>query len=165
MSTDYLARLISGCQIIKPLAVSVRLPDSIRARLPYLLSRAYQRQLVLFAEHTRELDVSGREYAVMLLLEAHERLWQSQIAEALGLDRTTVTYLVDAMEKRGLAARQRDPADRRAHVIALTAAGTALLAELAPAVRAARDELLAPLSEPEQDQLRDLLIRLNQEPV
>ena len=41
----------------------------------------------------------------------------------------------------------------------------ALLAELAPAVRAARDELLAPLSEPEQDQLRDLLIRLNQEPV
>ena len=44
-------------------------------------------------------------------------------------------------------------------------AGTALLAELAPAVRAARDELLAPLSEPEQEQLRDLLIRLNQEPV
>jgi len=145
--------------------VSVRLPDSIRARLPYLLSRAYQRQLALFARHTSALDVSGREYAVMLLLEAHERLWQSQIAEALGLDRTTVTYLVDAMEQRGLAARQRDPADRRAHVIALTQAGVERLAALAPAVRAARDELLAPLSADEQDQLRGLLIRLNQEPV
>lgn len=143
--------------------MSVRLPDSIRARLPYLLSRAYHRQLALFARHTADCGLSAREYALMLLLEAHVTLWQSQIAEALDLDRTTVTYLVDAMEQRELVTRRRDPSDRRAHVVALTTTGQNALAGIAPAVAAAKAELLAPLSATEQDQLRELLIRLNQE--
>ncbi|MGB7756745.1 MAG: MarR family transcriptional regulator [Salinisphaera sp.] len=140
--------------------MSVCLPDSIRTRLPYLLARAHQRQLDVFARHTAAFDIAGREYAVLLLLEAHPRLWQSQIAEALGLDRTTVTYLVDGLEKRDWVARRRDPADRRAHVVGLTEAGEQALAEIKPAVTEAKKELLAPLSEDEQDQLRDLLMRL-----
>lgn len=96
----------------------------------------------------------------MLLLEAHERLWQSQIAEALGLDRTTVTYLVDDLENRGWAERTRDPADRRAHVVMLTAAGQSALAEIKPAVIEAKKELLGTLTEVEQEQLKSLLARL-----
>ncbi|MGN8159325.1 MarR family winged helix-turn-helix transcriptional regulator [Salinisphaera sp. SWV1] len=138
----------------------IRLPDSIRTRLPYLLARAHQRQLDVLARHTAAFDIAGRDYAVMLLLEAHPRLWQSQIAEALGLDRTTVTYLVDGLEKRDWVARQRDPADRRAHVVGLTEAGEQALADIKPAVIEAKKELLAPLSDDEQDQLRDLLTRL-----
>ncbi|MGN8197440.1 MarR family winged helix-turn-helix transcriptional regulator [Salinisphaera sp. RV14] len=138
----------------------IRLPDSIRTRLPYLLARAHQRQLDVLARHTAAFDIAGRDYAVMLLLEAHPRLWQSQIAEALGLDRTTVTYLVDGLEKRDWVARQRDPADRRAHVVGLTDAGEQALADIKPAVIEAKKELLAPLSDDEQDQLRDLLTRL-----
>lgn len=138
----------------------IRLPDSIRTRLPYLLARAHQRQLDVLARHTAAFDIVGRDYAVMLLLEAHPRLWQSQIAEALGLDRTTVTYLVDGLEKRDWVARQRDPADRRAHVVGLTEAGEQALADIKPAVIEAKKELLAPLSDDEQDQLRDLLTRL-----
>ena len=138
----------------------VCLPDSIRARLPYLLARAHQRQLEVFAAHTAAFDVDGREYATLLLLEAHEHLWQSQIAEALRLDRTTVTYLVDGLEKRGWVARNRDPADRRAHVVGLTPAGEGALIEIKPAVVEAKNKLLAPLNEAEQDQLRDLLVRL-----
>ncbi|AWN14882.1 MarR family winged helix-turn-helix transcriptional regulator [Salinisphaera sp. LB1] len=140
--------------------MSICLPDSIRTRLPYLLARAHQRQLDVLARHTAAFDIAGRDYAVMLLLEAHPRLWQSQIAEALGLDRTTVTYLVDGLEKRDWVARQRDPADRRAHVVGLTEAGEQALADIKPAVIEAKKELLAPLSDDEQDQLRDLLTRL-----
>ncbi|RJS94054.1 MarR family winged helix-turn-helix transcriptional regulator [Salinisphaera sp. Q1T1-3] len=141
--------------------MSVRLPDTIRDRLPYLLSRAYLRQLDLFARHTAAFGISGREYAVMLLLEAHEKLWQSQIAEALGLDRTTVTYLVDGLETHGWAARERDPNDRRAYVISLTAAGQQTLVDIGPAVQRAKAEMLAPLNDTEQEQLRALLVRLN----
>lgn len=140
--------------------MSISLPESIRARLPYLLARAHHRQVDVFDRYTAAFEISGREYAVMLLLEAHERLWQSQIAEALNLDRTTVTYLVDALEKRGWAGRNRDPADRRAHVVGLTSSGQQALAEIQPAVADAKSEMLAPLSEAEQDQLRDLLTRL-----
>lgn len=140
--------------------MSVRLPDTIRGRLPYLLARANLRQLEVFERHTRAFDIAAREYAVMLLLEAHDALWQSQIAQALRLDRTTVTYLVDGLEKRGWLMRNRDPADRRAHVVGLTGAGQKALADIQPAVTESKKELLAPLSEAEQDQLRDLLARL-----
>lgn len=141
--------------------MSIRLPDSIRSRLPYMLARAHQRQLQLFEQHTRDLGVSGREYGVLLLLEYQTHLWQSDIADALGLDRTTVTYLVDALEKRGWAARQRDPADRRAYVITLTDAGRDMLkTRISPAALAATEDLLAPLDAAEQDQLRSLLSRL-----
>lgn len=140
--------------------VPVCLPDSIRARLPYLLARAHQRQLDVFATHVAAFDIDGREYAAMLLLEAHEHLWQSQIAEALRLDRTTVTYLVDGLEEHGWVARNRDPADRRAYVVGLTPAGEDALSEIKPAVIEAKNELLAPLTEVEQEQLRDLLVRL-----
>lgn len=140
--------------------MSVCLPDSIRTRLPYLLARAHQRQLDVFARHTEAFGIAGREYAVMLLLEAHPRLWQSQIAEALKLDRTTVTHLVDGLEKHGWAARSRDPDDRRAHVVILTEAGQSALVEIQPAVIEAKNELLAPLSDAEKQQLRVLLGRL-----
>lgn len=140
--------------------MSVCLPDSIRSRLPYLLARAHQRQLDVFAHHTAAFEIAGREYAVLLLLEAHPRLWQSQIAAALDLDRTTVTYLVDALETRDWVARQRDPADRRAHVVGLTEAGEQALTKIKPAVSRAKQELLSPLTEAEQNQLRDLLMRL-----
>lgn len=136
------------------------LPDSIRAGLPYLLARAHHRQLEVFAQYTTAFDIAARDYAAMLLLEAHQNLWQSQIAETLGLDRTTVTYLVDGLEKRGWLARKRDPNDRRAHMVTLTGGGKKALAEIKPAVTEAKKDLLKPLSAAEQDQLCDLLSRL-----
>lgn len=136
------------------------LPDSIRNRLPYLLAQAHQRQLNLFDEYTADLQISGREYATLRIVDARPHLWQSEIAQALGLDRTTVTYLVDGLEKRGWLSRQRDPADRRAHVITLTEAGRSALAEIQPLALAAMDTMLAPLAEAEQEQLRRLLQRL-----
>lgn len=137
------------------------LPESIRSRLAYLLAKAHQRQLDLFAAHTRALSISGREYVTLLALEAHDDgLWQSDIAELLSLDRTTVTYLVDALEQRDWLRRERDPADRRAYVIRLTDTGVAALAEARPAARAATEELLGPLDANEQAQLRSLLGRL-----
>lgn len=126
-----------------------------------MVARVHQRQLQLFEEHTSELGVSAREYAVMLLLDNQDQLWQSEIAEALGLDRTTVTYLVDGLEKQTWLARHRDPADRRAYVVTLTESGRDILnTHVSPAARAATEELLAPLDSAEQDQLRALLSRL-----
>ncbi|MDU0288163.1 MarR family winged helix-turn-helix transcriptional regulator [Saccharothrix longispora] len=46
----------------------------------------------------------------------------SQLAEELGLDRTTVTRHLDDLESRGLVARQPDERDRRATVASLTPA-------------------------------------------
>lgn len=136
------------------------LPDSIRCRLPYLLAKSHQRQLNLFDRHTADLGISARDYGLMLVVESNPAIWQSEIAKLMGLDRTTVTYLVDGLEKRGWLQRRRDPADRRAHVISLTAEGVDALAAIRPATAAATDELLAPLDDHERKQLQTLLMRL-----
>ena len=141
-------------------AVPPRIPPSIRCHLPYLLARAYQRQQRLFEAHTRDFDITGRDYGLLLMLESNPGLWQSEIADLMGLDRTTVTYLVDGLQKRGWVAREPDPADRRAHVVTMTTDGRTALESIRPAAAAAIDEVLAPLDETERDQLRALLTRL-----
>ncbi|WP_353225894.1 MarR family transcriptional regulator [Salinisphaera sp. C84B14] len=136
------------------------LPDSIRHQFGYLLAKTHQRQLRLFETHTQGMQVSARQYATLLALEANDALHQSDLAEWLGLDRTTVTYLVDGLEQRRWIRRQRDPADRRAHRLHLTEDGIAALADIRPAAGAATQALLAPLGADEQTQLRALLARL-----
>ena len=48
---------------------------------------------------------------------------QPAVARKLGLNETVLTYLPDDMESANLITRRRDPADRRAHRIVLTAEG------------------------------------------
>ncbi|MFT7841277.1 MarR family transcriptional regulator [Saccharothrix sp. BKS2] len=54
----------------------------------------------------------------------------SQLAEELGLDRTTVTRHLDDLESRGLVTRQPDERDRRAMVASLTPAARDFLDDM-----------------------------------
>ena len=56
--------------------------------------------------------------------------------------------------------KERHPADGRAHVLRLTAAGRAFLARLYPAIEAHEQTFAAALAPEEQEQLKSLLIRL-----
>src|ERR1039457_4062635 len=53
---------------------------------------------------------------------------QSVLAAGLGVAPHTITDIVDALERDGLAQRLADPTDRRAKLVAMTAAGHAALA-------------------------------------
>jgi len=53
---------------------------------------------------------------------------QSVLAAAFGLAPHTITDIVDALERDRLVARQPDPTDRRAKLVALTGEGQAALA-------------------------------------
>ena len=56
--------------------------------------------------------------------------------------------------------RNISPTDRRARVIALTAAGHTLLAQASPQVAALQADILAPLEQEEQAQLLRLLEKI-----
>ena len=53
-----------------------------------------------------------------------------ELAERVGIDETTATRLVDRLEELGLVERRSVAGDRRATVVALTASGRALVAEV-----------------------------------
>ncbi|MEU5665422.1 MarR family winged helix-turn-helix transcriptional regulator [Streptomyces longwoodensis] len=59
---------------------------------------------------------------------------------------------------------RRDPADRRRHIVEITAAGTTALARLDEAVSEAERELFGDLTEAEKTLLRDLLNRIAVDP-
>ena len=61
-------------------------------------------------------------------------LCQGELAEKLLRSGGNLTLVVDNLEKAGLVARERDPADRRFVVVKLTPKGTTFIAALFPKV-------------------------------
>jgi DNA-binding MarR family transcriptional regulator len=85
------------------------------------------------------------DYSVLAILAEGDRETQSAIAEALGLDASRLVALLDSLEQRGLVIRQRDPQDRRRHVVSITAEGKRIHAQLRELTREVEAEFFAPL--------------------
>lgn len=100
------------------------------------------------------------DYGVLALLAEGDRQTQSTIANALAVDPSRLVALLDSLEQRGLVARQRDPEDRRRHVVSITAAGKRRLVHLRGIVHGLEDEFFAPLDETKRKALYDLLVEL-----
>jgi DNA-binding MarR family transcriptional regulator len=98
--------------------------------------------------------VAGRPASGMSLVS------QQAIGEALRIDRTTMVSLIDALERFRLVRRERNPADRRAYSIRLTAEGHRLQARAERELDLAAAAFFAPLSAKEQATLRNQLARL-----
>jgi MarR family transcriptional regulator, transcriptional regulator for hemolysin len=85
---------------------------------------------------------------------------QRELAAAIGVESPTLTHHLNKMEAAGLVTRERDPANRRQHVVELTAEGDAAFFRLLKTVVAFDRRLRAGFSDDELAQLRDFLDRL-----
>lgn len=72
---------------------------------------------------------------------------QSQIADSVGLDKTTMVVITDKLEKEGLAERIPSPVDRRARIIEVTEKGRALLVKSDEIVDSTHEAVLSALPE------------------
>lgn len=88
-------------------------------------------------------DLSLTQVRLLAILDDRE-LRMSDLARHLGLDRSSVTGLIDRAVERGYVVRRRDPGDARAALVTLTAAGRSL----AVRGRAEIGERLAGLPQP-----------------
>lgn len=98
-------------------------------------------------------------HSTMALIAANPGCSQSEIARNLGTDKSLVVAIVDDLEKRGLAARQRSTHDRRRNALVLTDEGQALLLELDERGRSVERPIREALSADEFEQLIHLTRR------
>ncbi|HWD97159.1 MAG TPA: MarR family transcriptional regulator [Acidimicrobiales bacterium] len=93
------------------------------------------------------------------LLSERGPLTQQILGDVLSLDPSNVVGLLNELEERGLVTRHRDPADRRRHIVELSAAGGEELAFAYLRLGVVEDDLLAALSAEERVMLHQLLVR------
>jgi DNA-binding MarR family transcriptional regulator len=127
--------------------------------LAWLLYRAHW---ALAAELTAALEpigVSARGYHVLRAALSGEHT-QTELAEMVGLDKTTMVVALDELERTGLAERRLSPEDRRARIIAVTAAGKRKVAEAEKVKERVQAEVLGELSAREGTALMDALAKL-----
>jgi MarR family transcriptional regulator, organic hydroperoxide resistance regulator len=136
-------------------------PPSQPADLTWLLHRAAQRMRAALDQVARAKGLAGvRDWIVLSALIAEPGRTQLALGHALGLDKTTLTSLLDRLETGGLIIRCLDPRDRRARIPEITAAGRRIQTQVTRARDRAEAELLNAFSAHEQCLLRDLLTRL-----
>jgi DNA-binding MarR family transcriptional regulator len=105
-------------------------------------------------------EVVQLEYGTLLCLEIEPGIDQRRLAEALGIDPSNASLIVDRLHSKGLIERQVKGDDRRARQLYLTPKGRALWRRLRPKTSAANQQVLAPLTVPERELFLDFLIRL-----
>jgi len=126
-------------------------------RLGYLLKHAQLRMFELNAAALAPYGISGRELAVLLLFAGREPTSQQEAARRLGIDRTTMVAMLDALEGKGLVSRHPDSGDRRRNLVELTEAGHDTVGRAAKASDDAERALLTPLTPQAAAELRNSL--------
>jgi DNA-binding MarR family transcriptional regulator len=127
------------------------LPSPVARRLGYLLKTAQRRLVEAAAPAMAPFGIDGRELTVLAVLGQQAGLSQQAAAERLGIDRTTMVALVDALEDKGLVERRRSPDDRRKNIVQLTAAGLRTLRDAGQARDDIEQKFLAPLGPAEAE--------------
>jgi MarR family transcriptional regulator, transcriptional regulator for hemolysin len=120
-------------------------PDCLAENLSWLLTQAHFNLVSEIAVAFEPLGVSNRGYHVLATAMAGEYT-QKELAEKIGLDKTTMVVTVDELERAGLAERIPSSADRRARVISVTKTGERKVRQGQEIVERIQNDVLTSLS-------------------
>ncbi|GAB6899101.1 MarR family winged helix-turn-helix transcriptional regulator [Kineosporia succinea] len=85
--------------------------------LAYLLKHATAKLTAATDTALEPYGIDSKDFGALRVLAHREPASQLQVARTLGIDRTTMVALLDALERKGVVARRPDPADRRRNVV------------------------------------------------
>lgn len=95
------------------------------------------------AEAVKDLPHGMRGYQILSVVGHNQPPTQSGLARHLGIDRTVMPYIIDALVDGGLIERRVDPADRRVRRIVITDLGRTTLTRVERDVRTAEDAVFS----------------------
>ena len=125
--------------------------------LGYLLKHAHLRLSEQTDKALAPLGLDAKELGILVVIAGPEPLSQQQVAQRLGVDRTTMVAMLDTLERKGIVSRHPHPEDRRRNVVELTGAGRNTFQSAIKARDGAERGYLAPLGAPGSQRLRNSL--------
>jgi DNA-binding MarR family transcriptional regulator len=130
-------------------------------RVPAHLARRFNQICIgVTAEILFKEDLTPQAFGVMAAVLEAPGSGQRQIANQMGIDVVSFGQMIDLLEQKQLVKRALDPDDRRARRLFVTKRGADLRRRLRPALLAAQERLLSPLSKAERAALLDMLVRV-----
>jgi DNA-binding MarR family transcriptional regulator len=152
-------------------AESMKLPTTVvpgdgappLPRVPAALARRFQQVCAtMVSDAIAGEDVVQIEYGSLIALEIEPGIDQRRLADAMGIDPSNASLVVERLHSMGLIERRVSGVDRRSRELYLTAKGKALWRRLRVKSRVANAKVLAPLAAHERELFLDMLIRVIQ---
>lgn len=135
-------------------------PARLRGKPSWLMTQTALHAGRLVSEGLAAADARGYHYRLLAALEEFGPASQAALGRRTGIDRSYVVEAVNELAEKGLVERAGDPEDRRRNIITITPAGVRQLGRLDEVLAGIQEELLAPLSADEREELARLLRRV-----
>ena len=115
-----------------------------------LIRRVHQIGVSIFADEFTGYDITPLQFSILWTLNGHPGLDQITLAQAVALDRTTCSNIVNRLEQRGYIRRETDPNNKRAKLGYLTDLGRKTIESAKGPMDKVQKKLLQPLSSEEK---------------
>jgi DNA-binding MarR family transcriptional regulator len=136
------------------------LPQSITNRSGFLIARAHYRLRERGGQALRSLGIEPRHFGVLTALAAAEPCSQQRLADRIGVSGPAIVQTIDELDRAALIVRERNPVDRREHILRLTDQGRTHLAQARSTLDQIQHEIADLLGEPAAAELNALLSKV-----
>ena len=125
--------------------------------LGFLIARTHRAMRGYLVHRLGSLGVTFEQYQVLIGLSEGDHIPQHVLAERIALEPSSMTRMLNRMEKSGLVTRVDDEADSRVRHVLLTSAGRTSLEKVVVIRNECFDEMLQGLKEQDTEELKRLL--------
>lgn len=140
-------------------AVAVDSLFKVEQQIGFILRKANQRHVAIFAAHIA--DLTPPQFAALSKLHDLGETSQNHLGTLIAMDAATVKGVVDRLSARGLVDVHKDEVDKRRLQVSLTDEGRRAVEDMTPIVRQITDDTLAPLSKEDARMLVGLLGKIS----
>jgi DNA-binding MarR family transcriptional regulator len=123
----------------------------------YAMKRALSIVQADFARALSDYDLRAVSFSALSIIVGEPGLTQTQLADALQIERSNLVTIIDELAGRGLIIRAPVAQDRRRHALMPTTAGQQLAAKAKASAAQHESSLFACLTAPEQIELQRIL--------
>ena len=125
--------------------------------LGYNLRRAQTAVYQSFQSAIAPYDISPGQFGVLVLISENPGLSQSELGNAMGIDRSTMVAVIDRLESRNYVVRTPSPYDRRSYALQLSEEGQKVIKKIVPMIQDHEAAISKDLSKAELSQLIESL--------